>query len=193
MTPTPDQAHLKTDDELQAVVVGTLEPLNAKIVLADYDPVWPQTFELEANSIRAALGERALAVEHVGSTSVPGLCAKPVIDIVLVVPDSSDEPAYAREMEAAGYVLRIREPDWHEHRVFKGPRGNINLHVFSEGCTEVARMLTFRDWLRTHPDDLARYANAKRELAAREWRHVQHYADAKTSFIKGILALAVHA
>ena len=89
-----------------------------------------------------------MLLEHTGSTSVPGLAAKPIIDITLAVPDSSDEDAYAPALEAAGYVLRIREPDWHEHRVFKGPDTNVNLHVFSDGCPEIDRMLRFRDWLR---------------------------------------------
>lgn len=186
----PDSPHQKTDEELQAVTVGPLQPLNGRIVLADYDPAWPGSFELEANHIRRALGERVLRVEHVGSTSVPGLCAKPVIDIVLVVRDSSDEESYVADMEAAGYVLRIREPDWHRHRLFKGPRANINLHVFSSGCTEVARMLSFRDWLRAHAEDREQYASAKRELAEREWTHVQHYADAKTAVIEEIIARA---
>ena len=88
-------------------------------------------------------------LEHAGSTSVPGLAAKPRIDIMLAVPDSADEPSYVPALEAAGYVLRIREPDWYEHRVFKGPDTDVNLHVFSAGCPEIARMLLFRDWLRT--------------------------------------------
>lgn len=176
--------------DLEAVTVGPLQRLDAKIVLADYDASWPEMFFVEASHIRRALGERALQIEHVGSTSVPGLCAKPVIDVVLVVADSSDESAYAGDLEAAGYVLRIREPDWHEHRVFKGPRTNINLHVFSEGCTEITRMVAFRNRLREHPDERMRYANAKQELAARDWEYVQQYADAKTAVIEEILTRA---
>jgi GrpB-like predicted nucleotidyltransferase (UPF0157 family) len=84
---------------------------------------------------------------------VPGLCAKPIIDMLLAVPDSSAEPAYAPDMERAGYVLRIREPDWYEHRMFKGPATDINLHVFSVGCVEIERMLRFRDWLRSNDAD----------------------------------------
>ena len=82
-----------------------------------------------------------LLLEHTGSTSVPGLAAKPIIDMTLAVPDSADEDAYLPELEAAGYVLRIREPDWFEHRVFKGPDTNVNLHVFSDDCPEIDRML----------------------------------------------------
>ena len=109
---------------------------------------------------------------------------------MLVVRDSSDEESYVADLESAGYVLRIRERDWHRHRVFKGPRANINLHVFSSGCTEVARMLSFRGWLRAHAEDREQYASTKRELAEREWTHVQHYADAKTAVIEKIMARA---
>ena len=87
-------------------------------------------------------------LEHAGSTSVPGLSAKPKIDIVLGVADTADEAAYVPDMEAAGYVLRIRESDWHEHRLFKGPDTDINLHVFTVGCAEIERMIRFRDHLR---------------------------------------------
>ncbi len=178
----------KTDDEIQAVTIGELQRLDGQIVLADYDPAWPQLFSLEAQRIARALGDRALAIEHVGSTSVPALAAKPIVDIVLAVHDSADEPAYVPDMEASGYVLRIREPDWYEHRVFKGPAANINLHVFSTGCPEIARMLAFRDRLRERSSDRERYENAKRELAQRTWKYAQHYADAKTAVIENILA-----
>ena len=128
--------------------------------------------------------------EHAGSTSVPGLAAKPVIDIVLAVPDSSDEGAYVPALEAAGYVLRIREPDWYEHRLFKGPDTNVNVHVFYEGCEEIARMLAFRDHMRVNDADRELYERTKRELAAREWEFVQDYADAKTDVVKEIVARA---
>ena len=138
--------------------------------------------------MRAALGERALRIEHVGSTSVPGLPAKPVIDIVLVVEDSSDEDAFVPALEAAGYVLRIREPDWHEHRVFKGPDTDVNLHVFTVGCAEIARMLGFRDHLRVNGADRSAYEQRKQELAKQTWKHTQHYADAKSEVVEDILA-----
>ena len=180
----------KTEADLQAVTVGPLQPLNGKIVLSEYDPAWPQVFAAEAANIRRVLGDRAFLLEHVGSTSVPGLVAKPVIDIVLAVENSADEATYVPDMEAAGYVLRIREPHWYEHRVLKGPGANINLHVFSTGCAEVSRKLAFRDRLRADPVDRERYACAKRELAARDWTFVQHYADAKTHVIEEIFARA---
>src|SRR6185369_2703908 len=99
----------------------------------------------EAARIRSILGPQVKLLEHAGSTSVPGLPAKPVIDIVLAVPDSSDESTYVPAMESAGYVLRIREPEWYQHRVFKGPDTDVNLHVFSVGCEEIDQMLLFRD------------------------------------------------
>jgi GrpB-like predicted nucleotidyltransferase (UPF0157 family) len=178
------------DGELQRVTVGALEPHDAPITLAAYDPDWPRLFDREADRLRSALGTVALRVEHVGSTSVPGLMAKPVIDVLLVVPDSADEPRYAPQLEAAGYVLRIREPEWFEHRLFRGPDTSINLHVFSSGAAEVQRMLRFRDRLRD--DDVARerYARTKCDLAERTWRHVQDYADAKTAVVEAIISRA---
>ena len=179
-----------SEEEMRAATVGELVVHGATIHLADYDPEWPRLYEREATRIRSVLGARVRRLEHVGSTSVPGLAAKPVIDIVMAVPDTADEPAYVPDMERAGYVLRIREPDWFEHRLFKGPDTNINLHTYSEGCSEIDRYLAFRDWLRTHDDDRALYERTKRELAAREWRYVQHYADAKTGVVEGIIARA---
>ena len=160
------------------------------IELVDYDPAWPELFQLEAQKIRAALGERALGLEHAGSTSVPGLAAKPIIDIVLTVADSADEVAYVPALEAAGYELTIREPDWHEHRVLKGTDPQVNLHVFSDGCPEIDRMMAFRDRLRTNPADRDLYERTKRELAQRTWKYTQDYADAKSKVVEEILTRA---
>lgn len=179
-----------TEEELRAAMVGGAEPTSGSIALAEYDEAWPGQFRREEDRIRAALGSRALRVEHVGSTSVPGLAAKPVIDILVVVMDSADEAAYVPALETAGYVLRIREPDWNQHRLFKGPEVDVNLHVFSSGCPEIDRMLAFRDRLRTHPVDRERYERVKRSLAARSWKYVQRYADAKTEVVESILAEA---
>ena len=161
-----------------------------KISIADYDPRWPELFRREADRIFAALGERVLRLEHTGSTSVPGLAAKPIVDITLVVADSANEAAYGPALEGAGYVLRIREPEWHEHRMFKGPDTDVNLHVFSMGCPEIERILLFREWLRTHPADRDLYARTKVELVRREWTSVDDYANAKTATIAEILARA---
>jgi GrpB-like predicted nucleotidyltransferase (UPF0157 family) len=164
------------------------EVLNSQIYLAPYDSEWPRLFEREAARIRTALGDRALMVEHVGSTSIPGLAAKPKIDIDLCVADTTDEQTYLPDMEAAGYVLHIREHDWHEHRFFKGPDTDVNLHTFTIGCLEIERMLRFRDHLRADPADRQLYENKKRELAARTWKYTQDYADAKTSIVEEIIS-----
>src|SRR5262245_53276222 len=169
------------------------QTLHGKIEIAEYDPQWPVLYAREEERIRAILGDRVVRIEHVGSTSVPGLPAKPIVDMVLEVPDASDEDAYLPGLEAAGYVLTIRETDWLEHRLFKGPDTNINLHVFSAGCAETDKMALFRDWLREHPSDLDLYVRTKRELAARDWKYVQQYADAKTEVVLEILARAQEA
>jgi GrpB-like predicted nucleotidyltransferase (UPF0157 family) len=179
-----------TEEEIRAFTVGELVPLVGPIQIADYDPEWPRLFEREAERIQVALGDQALLIEHVGSTSVPGLAAKPRIDALLVVPNSADESSYVPALEAAGYVLRIREPDWYEHRVFKGPDTDVNLHVFSPGCPEIERMLLFRDWLRSHASDRHLYERIKRELARKDWKYTQNYADAKTAVVEEILARA---
>ena len=118
---------------------------------------------------------------------MPGLAAKPIIDIVLAVADSAQEDAYVPPLQAAGYALRVREPDWYEHRMLRGGEKDVNLHVFSAGCPEIDRMLRFRDRLRSNAADRERYAAVKRELASRQWRDVQDYADAKTDVISEIV------
>jgi GrpB-like predicted nucleotidyltransferase (UPF0157 family) len=180
------------EEQIQAYTVGGVKPLTEPIRFVESDPEWPALYAREERRIRAALGDRVLAVEHTGSTSVPGLAAKPIIDITMVVRDVLDEDAYVPDLEAAGYVLRIREqePDWYDHRVFKGPDTNVNLHVFSAGCVELERMVGFRDWLRTHDDDRELYERTKRELLQREWTYVQLYADAKTEVVEEIMARA---
>jgi GrpB-like predicted nucleotidyltransferase (UPF0157 family) len=179
-----------SESEIQATYVGSLQPLTEPIYIADYDPEWPRLFRREASRVRAALGDQAILLEHVGSTSVPDLAAKPRIDMLLVVPNSADEPAYCAPLEAAGYILRIREPDWYEHRVFKGPDTDVNLHVFSPGCPEIDRMLLFRNWLRTNAADRELYDLTKRELARHDWKYVQNYADAKATVVEEILVRA---
>lgn len=160
------------------------------ITLCAYNPDWPVLFRREADRIRRILGETVRAIEHVGSTSVPGLSAKPIIDILLVVSDPSDEPRYVAPLEAEGYRLVIREPDWNRHRVLKGPDTDINLHVLPEGSEEVRRMTAFRDRLRSTPEDRTLYERTKRELAARTWTYVQDYADAKSRVVEEILSRA---
>jgi GrpB-like predicted nucleotidyltransferase (UPF0157 family) len=188
--PPRDNRRPLTEEEIRAAHVGETKPLNGRVLIADYDPRWPELFQREAERIGAALAGRALRIEHVGSTSVPGLPAKPVIDIVLVVTDSTDEAAYVPALESAGYRLHVREPDWYEHRMFKGPDTVVNLHTFSHGCPEIDRMLMFRDWLRGSSADRQLYAQTKFDLAQREWTFGQNYADAKSPVIDDILARA---
>src|SRR5262249_31837979 len=161
--------------------------MTTRITLAEYDPLWPRLFQREAARIRRLLGDKALRVEHVGSTSVPGLAAKPVIDVLLSVADSACEPDYAPALEAGGYRLKIREPEWNQHRLFKGPDTDVNLHVFSSNCPEIDRMLAFREHLCRSEDERRLYEETKRELANRDWETVQQYADAKTALIEKIL------
>jgi GrpB-like predicted nucleotidyltransferase (UPF0157 family) len=179
-----------SEDQIIAVTVGERRPFNSTVYLAPYDPGWPSLFARLEKQIREALGDGMLLLEHVGSTSVPGLSAKPIIDMVLAVADSSDESAYVEALEEKGFVLRIREPDWYEHRLLKSPEIQGNLHVFSEGCEEIEQMLLFRDWLRNHADDRLLYEETKRELAARTWKYRQNYADAKSKVVQKILARA---
>lgn len=180
----------KREAELARATVGERTPHNAPITLLDYDPAWPETYATLERSIRSALGATVRLIEHAGSTSVPGLPAKPIIDIVLAVPNSADEASYVPHLEAAGFRLRIREPEWYEHRVLKHADPDVNLHVFTEGCREIEKMLLFRDWLRTHPDDRDLYAAEKRRLGAQTWQHIQNYADAKTTVVEEIMTRA---
>jgi len=181
---------MSRDDYMSSVTIGERRRVDGPVHLADYDPDWPVLYKREAARVRGLLGDRVRLLEHVGSTSVPGLPAKPVLDMLLAVADSADEPAYVPSLESGGYALWIREPDWHEHRLFKGPDTNVNLHTFSAGCIESDRMLLFRDWLRTNPADRDRYLAVKRELAERNWTNVQQYAEAKSDIIADILARA---
>jgi len=186
----PTRAAPMTEEQLAAIRVGDARPSGGQIVLAEYDPEWPRLFDREEERIRGALGDRALRVEHTGSTSVPGLAAKPIVDVTLVVDDTTDEASYVPALEAAGYELRIREPDWFEHRMFRRDDPTVNLHVFSRGCEEVERMTAFRDHLRANDADRELYERTKRELAQHDWRFGQNYADAKSGVVAEILGRA---
>lgn len=161
--------------------IGVWEPAPVEVVAPD--PSWAKSYLAARKRICAALGQRALRVEHVGSTAVPGLWAKQVIDIDLTVADSADEGAWLPDLEAAGFVLRVREPDWEEHRLVRGQAPTSNVHVFSAGAREPRRHLLFRDWLRTHPDDRDRYSAVKREVAARGFTDSMLYNNAKAGFV----------
>jgi GrpB-like predicted nucleotidyltransferase (UPF0157 family) len=161
------------------------------IRIVDPNPAWGARFEVEATRIRGALGGRALAVEHVGSTAVPGLAAKPVVDVCVVVADSADEAAYLPSLEEAGYELRVREPGWYEHRMVRTPAADVHVHVFSVGCPEIDRMLAFRDHLRIDERDRDLYAATKRELATRDWSTMDDYATAKRDVVADIMSRAL--
>jgi GrpB-like predicted nucleotidyltransferase (UPF0157 family) len=178
------------DAQIEAAHVGGPLLQYQEVVIADYDPIWPHWYESAAFRIREALGDKVLQLDHVGSTSVRGLPAKPLIDINVVVADTTDEDAYVPPLEAIGYVLRVREPDWFEHRMLRGSDPPVNLHVFNPGCEEIDRMLRFRDHLRTNEADRELYARTKRELAAQKWKYVQNYADAKSEIVQEILSRA---
>jgi GrpB-like predicted nucleotidyltransferase (UPF0157 family) len=178
------------DEHLDQITGGNVQLLTRPIEINEYDPEWSRLYEREEERIRSVLGDRVVRIEHAGSTSVPGLPAKPIVDIVLEVPDSSDEPSYVPDLEAAGYRVVIREPAWFEHRVFKGPDTNVNLHTFSARCEEVDRMLLFRNHLRADAAGRELYARTKRELAAYPWKYVQQYADAKTAVVQEIMERA---
>ena len=187
MTP-PDPLREKPTD----VYVLGQEIINGPLRLDPYDPEWSRQYAVEARRVRAALGDRVLRIEHIGSTSVPGLAAKPIIDMLLVVADPGDEETYVPDLEEAGYVLHIREPDWYEHRLFKRPDGtDLHLHVHPPSSPEIRRNLALRDHLRTDAADRDLYERTKRELAGRTWRYMQDYADAKGEVIEQILARAL--
>jgi GrpB-like predicted nucleotidyltransferase (UPF0157 family) len=137
-------------------------PVPETVTIAPYNPEWPRRYQALSTAIRTALGDVALGVEHVGSTSVEGLAAKDVIDIDLTVADPRDEDAYVPALERLGYVLTVREPSFHEHRCLRLAEPRVNLHVFGPGCPEVIRNRMFRDWLRARPEDRALYEDAKR-------------------------------
>jgi GrpB-like predicted nucleotidyltransferase (UPF0157 family) len=183
----PAEETFTSEERLLAATIGPTAPLNGAILVVPYDPAWKSLYATLEAQIRRALGEKLLVIEHVGSTSVPGLSAKPVIDVAVVVPNSADEGSYVPSLQEAGYVLRIREPDWFEHRMLKAPAIEANVHVFSEGCEEIERMLAFRNHLRKNEADRELYGRTKKALAARTWKHVQNYADAKSEVVRQIL------
>ncbi len=170
----------------RTVPINTPTPVNGRVVLVEYDPAWPAMFEAEAAVVREALGDDALLLEHIGSTAVPGLIAKPCIDMLLAVADSADEDDYVPRLDAAGFVLRMRHPEWNEHRVFKSKRINVNLHVWSVGAPEIDRHLAFRDWLRSHTEDRDAYAAAKRRIAAGHVATMSDYAAQKDAIVAEI-------
>lgn len=173
------------DAYLDQVLIGGREP--ASIIVQDYDEQWLLRFEDAADCVRRVLGERALGVEHIGSTSVPGLAAKPIIDMLLTVVDVTDEEAYVPPLESIGFVLRVREP---EHRMLRTKAQDVHLHVYEPAHPQVQDYLDLRDWLRVNAGDRELYARTKRQLAEQQWSDMNHYADAKADVVLEILARA---
>jgi GrpB-like predicted nucleotidyltransferase (UPF0157 family) len=173
------------DAELDAVLIGGREPVTITIV--DYDPAWRDRFIALKQQIAAALGSVAVRIEHIGSTSVRGLAAKPIVDVLLVVRTVDDEATYVPTLEQAGFLLRVREVG---HRMLRTPSRDVHLHVYDWDSPEIDAYLDLRDWLRVNSDDRENYAAVKRELAKQKWTDMNHYADDKSDMISEILARA---
>jgi GrpB-like predicted nucleotidyltransferase (UPF0157 family) len=168
--------------------VGEWPRRGQPIVIEDYDPAWVDRFEAAALALRATLGDLVIAVEHVGSTSVPGLAAKPIIDIDLLIADTTDESRYVPALRTAGYQLVLREPWWYGHRMLADSAGDLHLHVWPQDAPEPVRHRLFRDWLRSHPEDRELYASAKRRLARDTEHRPGDYNLAKNQVIDDIYA-----
>jgi GrpB-like predicted nucleotidyltransferase (UPF0157 family) len=162
-------------------------PERRTIEIVDYDPGWPAAFESHRARIGPALARWAWRIDHIGSTAVPGLAAKPIVDIAVSVEDPDVERHYVPPLERAGYALRVREPG---HRMLRTPARDVHVHIWRVGGDRERRHLLFRDWLRADPDDRRLYAAEKRALAARDWPEMNVYADAKSSTIAAITARA---
>jgi len=188
--PAPEEITRHTDGDPDDVVWVDGRPPAAPIAVVDPDPSWPAQFAEIARRVRGALGDRVLELDHVGSTSVAGLPAKPIIDVDLTVADSADESAYVPVLESAGFRLLFREPSWHGHRFLVSATPAANLHVWSPDSPEVIRHRLFRDWLREHADDRARYAEVKVAAAAATnaaGKDVAFYNQQKQAVIRELL------
>jgi GrpB-like predicted nucleotidyltransferase (UPF0157 family) len=196
--PTPEEItrhHDGDPPEGRSAWVAGKRPRSG-IEVVEPDPAWPWAFAQVEDRIRAALGDAALAVEHVGSTAVPGLPAKPVIDVDLTVADPADEGAWLPALESAGFELVIREPWWHEHRCLTSEDPRCNLHVFGPDSPEPVRHRLFRDWLVEHPEDRDRYRDAKLGAASEAnaaGEHVMDYNARKEPVIREIYDRAFRA
>lgn len=182
MTADREDAH-----DVDRPLVGGRE--SRPIVIHDPDPAWAARYREEYERVASALGPLALRIEHIGSTSVQGLGAKPIVDVLVAVADVTtvDVADVRRRLAAAGYELRVDEPG---HRMFRTADRGVHLHVWPEPGDDVRRHLLFRDYLRASAPDRTRYEAVKRELATREWGDMNDYADAKSPVIGDITARA---
>lgn len=164
------------------------------VVIVDYDPEWPAQYAAEADRIREALGDRIVAVEHIGSTAVPELAAKPIIDLMVGLRDLANAGGCVAPLERLGYeYVPQYEESMPERRYFhKGPpRGRTHhLHMVEVGSDFWERHLLFRDILRAHPETARAYGALKRELAGRHGADREAYTDAKTAFIAAAIERA---
>ena len=157
-----------------------------KVTLAEYNRAWPVRYEAERDRVADALRERALRVEHIGSTAVPGLASKPVIDILVAVSDLRD-PHIHLALRGVGYALAVDE---HEHRMYRTAQMDVHVHLWPIGSPEIERHLIFRDWLRGNRADRELYEHVKRKFAERDWNDRNDYAEAKTPVVSAILRRA---
>jgi GrpB-like predicted nucleotidyltransferase (UPF0157 family) len=175
-----------TPEQMAAALVGEPPATWQSIIIEDYDPAWADRFAAASSLLGEALSGLILAVEHVGSTSVPGLPAKPIIDIDLLIGDTADESRYLPALEELGYRLVLREPWWYGHRMLVSPAEDVHLHVWPSGAPEPVRHRLFRDWLRAHPADRDLYAATKRRLARDTVHRPGDYSLAKNDVIDDI-------
>ncbi|WP_267420562.1 MULTISPECIES: GrpB family protein [unclassified Curtobacterium] len=182
-----------SDDDGRRPDVTTVEviggPEAVHVDLLPYDERWPAVFAEHRDRIRQALGAggSTVGIEHIGSTAVPGLAAKPIIDVLVTVDDITAEEDHVELLLAAGYVLRVREPG---HRLVRTPERTVHVHLYEHGARAVEDYLLFRDRLRSDAEDRALYEATKRELFRRQWDDMNDYADAKTDVIEAIRARA---
>ena len=177
---TRDQSPRRPDVTTVELIGGTEK---RELVLLEHDPRWATTYAEHERRIRSALGPAAVQVEHIGSTSVPGLAAKPIIDVLVVVDDLTAEEDYLPALLGVGYVLRVREPG---HRLARTPSRDANVHVLGRGDPAAEDYLLFRDRLRSSPEDRELYERTKRALVEQDWPDTNAYADAKTEVVEAI-------
>jgi GrpB-like predicted nucleotidyltransferase (UPF0157 family) len=186
--PEVTQRFHASPEQLAADLVGEPPARWQSIVLADYDPAWADQYAAARSRLEQALPGQIVGIEHVGSTSVPGLAAKPVIDIDLLLAQTSQESRYLPALEGLEYRLVLREPWWYGHRMLVSPAADVHLHVWPQDAPEPIRHRLFRDWLRTHPADRDRYAAAKSSLADQTAAEPGDYSLAKNAVIDDIYA-----
>lgn len=174
--------------DLDRILIGGRE--RHPLVIVPYDPAWPIRFAADAEKVARALGPVALGIEHIGSTSVPDLPAKPIVDMLIIVHAPQNEDLYVPPLVKAGYEMRVREPAFNEHRMMRTPTRDVHLHFFAPTAPNVLEYRLLREWLKQSSEDRELYAATKRALAAQDWEDMNDYAMAKTDVIEAILARA---